>query len=169
MIKILRELFSVIENKEKETEKSSPQNIENEETNDEPRSIEIATCALFLEIANSDDHFDEREKEKIISIMKNTFNLNDEEINDIIKVTNEEVKKSVSIYEFTDIINQHYNYDEKIKIIENLWRIVLADNELHKYEDYMIRLISTNLHISHRDFIAAKLKVKEEMKKENPD
>ncbi len=163
MIKILRDFLSAIEAKTKETGESSRQNVESGETNDEPRSIEIATCALFLEIANSDDHFDEREKDKIISIMKNTFNLNDDELNDIMKVTREEVQKSVSIYEFTDIINKHYNYDEKLKIVENLWRIVLADNELHKYEDYMLRLISTNLHVSHHDFIAAKLKVKAEM------
>ncbi len=168
MIKILRELLGAIENKKEPTANNVNSNRAGETEND-PRSLEVATCALFLEIANSDEHFDEVEREKIVSIMKKTFGLNEKEIEDLMAVTSEEVKKSVSIYEFTDIINQHYNYDEKIKIIENLWRIVLADNELHKYEDYMIRLISTNLHISHRDFIAAKLRVKEEMKKENPD
>ncbi len=167
MIKILRELLGTAGSEEKPSESNSSQNIEKDNSHKEPRSIEIATCALFLEIANSDEHFDEREKEKIISIMKNSFNLNDEELNNLMNISEEAVKKSVSIYEFTDIINKYYNYDEKLKIIENLWKIVLADNELHKYEDYMMRIISSNLHLSHKDFIAAKLKVKEEMKSGN--
>ena len=43
-------------------------------------------------------------------------------------------------------------------LIENLWRIAFADGELHHYEEHVIRRIAGLIHVSHMDFIAAKLR-----------
>ena len=124
--------------------------------------IKLATCALFLEIANSDDELSEVELNTIYSIMKATFNLNDEEVNHLISLSEEQIKKSVSLYEFTEIINKNFSMDEKYEIVKNLWRIILADNKLDPYEEHLIKIISGNLQLYHKDLIAAKLEVKGE-------
>lgn len=129
------------------------------------KNLQIATCAIFLEIAYSDDNFSEVEKEKLFNILERQFNLSPSEVQQLIDYTEEVRKKSVSIYEFTEIINQHLNQEEKYKIVENLWRIILADNVINAYEEYFIRKISGNLNVSHTDLIAAKFAVKEELKK----
>jgi uncharacterized tellurite resistance protein B-like protein len=46
-----------------------------------------------------------------------------------------------------------------VALIENLWRIAFADGELHHYEEHVIRRIADLIHVSHMDFIAAKLRV----------
>lgn len=143
----------------------------NESSNDisqvvnDKNNLQIATCAIFLEIAYSDDDFSIIEKEQIFNILKKQFNLTDLEIEELIKHTDEVRKKSVSLFEFTEVINNKLSAEDKYKIVENLWRIILADNVINSYEEYFIRKISGNLNVSHNNLIAAKFVVKEEMGK----
>ncbi len=129
------------------------------------KKLQIATCALFLEVANADDEFSVEEREKIIIIMKKTFNLTDEAVEDLIDLSKTHMEKSISIYEFTDIVNKNFSRDQKMEVLKHLWRLSYIDDFLHKYEDYFIRKISGNLHLTHADLISAKMEVKEEIQK----
>ena len=127
------------------------------------RKLQLATCALFLEVAHADDNFEKSEKEKIISVMKDMFELKENEVEELIKQSDEIVKKSVSLYEFTDVVNHHFNKDEKYEIVKNLWRLILVDEKINKYEEHFVRTISNNFHLEHSDMIAAKLEIKKEI------
>ncbi len=82
------------------------------------RKTEIAACALFIELAKADGEFSEDERKLIISEMKKTFNLDDGCINDLITLAEQKIKESVSLYEFTTIINNKFTQQEKIELIE---------------------------------------------------
>jgi uncharacterized tellurite resistance protein B-like protein len=126
---------------------------------DRDTQLKIATCALMLEVANSDDEFVVEEKSFITKTMKEEFNLDDKLVSELLSISKEKVKQSVSLYEFTDIINKNYSKDEKLTILDNLWKLVYADGTLDKYEEYFIRTISKNLHLNHTDMIASKLEI----------
>ena len=127
--------------------------------------LQIATCALFLEIANSDDDFSIEEKVFIEKTMRNEFNLDDELVSELLALATQQTEDSVSLYEFTEVINKSYGREAKLVIIKNLWRLVFADGKLDKYEEYFMRTISRNLHLEHSDMIATKLEAKEENSK----
>lgn len=132
-------------------------NIYNTET-----KLKIATCALLLEVANSDDDFSIEEKSFIEKTMKDEFNLDDQLVKELLELAEKQIDDSVSLYEITEVINKSYNRDEKIIILKNLWRLVYADGKLDKYEEYFVRTISRNLHLEHSDMISAKLEIKKE-------
>ncbi len=133
---------------------------------DSDKRVQIATCALFLEVANSDDDFSVEEKEFIESTMKEKFSLDDKMVSELIDLSIKQTEKSVSLYEFTEIINQIFDQDSKFEVLKNLWRLVFADGTLDKYEEYFVRKISGNLHMEHSDMIAAKMEVKAENNKD---
>lgn len=124
------------------------------------KKLQIATCALFLEVANSDDNFAKEEKENIYKSMKEIFGLDEQYIKELISLSEEQIRNSVSLYEFTDIINQNFSKDEKYEVVKNLWKLIYTDNKVDKYEDLFIKRISSNFHLEHKDLIAAKLEVK---------
>lgn len=130
---------------------------------DEQKKLQIATCALFVELAKADSNFTEDERNKIISIMKDAFNLEEDYINELLELSEEEVKDSVSIYEFTSIINQYFTEEEKFELLKDLWRLIYVDDHLHKYEDMLIKRIGATLNLEHQKIIGAKLLVKEEI------
>lgn len=151
MLKHLSDLFT------KKNDNSAERNVSHK------HKLQIAACALLLEIASADDIFSEKEKEKTTELMKNKFGLTDSEVNNLISSSEEEIKESVSIYEFTDVLNKNLNNDEKYNIIKYLWHIAFADGNVDSYENYYIKKISNNLHMHHKDRIAAKFEVKEEL------
>lgn len=157
MLKFFRELLG----------ESNENNIQHYSSDSVPdgseKKIQLATCALFLEVAHADDNFDPEEREKIISVMKKMFDLDAEEVDELINQSNEIVKKSVSLYEFTDVVNHHFNKDDKYKIVKNLWRLILVDEKINKYEEHFVRTINNNFHLEHSDMIAAKMEIKNEM------
>lgn len=127
------------------------------------QKIEIAACALFIEIAKADGEFTDEERKFIISEMKSTFNLDDDYVNDLILLAEQRVKESVSLYEFTGVINTTFTFEEKIELIESLWKLIYKDEKLNQYEDHLIKRIAATINIEHKQIINAKLWVKEQM------
>ncbi len=125
--------------------------------------IKVATCALLIEVANSDDEFAEVEKEKIIEIMHTIFSLSEDEVSELIELAQQHLEESISLYEFTDVINKNFSRDEKLEILKNIWRLIFADGKMDQYEEYFIRKISRNLNLYHQDFIDTKIAVKQEL------
>lgn len=122
--------------------------------------IHVATCALFLEMANIDGEFSEMERRHVVSILKRDFGLSDEEACSLLDASEEELKGSIDLWQFTNLINQNYSMEEKIRIIESLWEIVYTDGRLEKHEDYLAHKLANLLRLTHKQLIEAKLKVK---------
>ena len=63
------------------------------------------------------------------------------------------------IYQFTSKIDATFSPERKVGLIEELWRAAYSDSVLHEYEEHLIRRVADLLHLSHSQFIAAKLRV----------
>lgn len=139
---------------------SSDENKKYSEMNNE---LGIATAALFLEAAYADENFSDEEKSLIIKMISQQFKLDENETNEILKLAEDKIKKSISFYEFTSILNSELTKEQKFEILKNIWRLLFSDKILSSHEEYFIRTIARNLHLEHKDFIAAKLEVKKEL------
>lgn len=123
--------------------------------------LKLASAALLFELLTTDRNIDEREITVFKSILTDSFNLNTSELEEIVKLAEEEARQAVSLYEFTSLINETYVYDDKLALIENMWRLALADEHLDKYEEQLIRKTADLIYVSHSDFIKTKLKVRD--------
>jgi uncharacterized tellurite resistance protein B-like protein len=142
---------------QKDKRENSSNNLENE------KQIEIATAALFIQAAYSDEDFSAEEKQLISKMISAQFSLSAEETKNILEIAEEKIQRSVSFYEFTSVLNSSLNHDQKYKIIKNIWQLIFSDKIMHSHEEHYIRTISRNLHLEHSDFISAKLEVKSEL------
>lgn len=125
--------------------------------------LEIATCALFIELAKADGDFTEEERVFIISTMKKCFNLQDSEVKVIFEIAENKVDKSISIYEFTSELNNRLAQSEKESVVKNLWRLIYTDKRLNAYEDSLIKKIGLTMNLEHKQIIDLKLSVKREL------
>jgi len=122
--------------------------------------ISMATCALLLEIAHADSEFNDEEKEKIIIILKNKFNLNSSDAQSLIELADLERKESLDLWQFTNLINQNFTREEKIRVLEVLWSVVYADGKVDMHEEYLMRKLSFLLNIDHSDMIDTKIRAR---------
>lgn len=121
--------------------------------------VRLATCALLLEMANIDGKFSELEKESIVELLRNNYQLSAEHAAALMKAAEDELEKSIDLWQFAQLINENYSTEEKIKVIETVWQVVYTDGILDKHEDYLVHKLATLLRLSHKQLIDAKLKV----------
>jgi len=127
---------------------------------DEFDRIQIATCVLLLEVARSDDEFNSIEQTTLQAILKKELQIPSEAIEALIEVASRSREKSVDLWEFTNLINEHYSREEKMKVIESVWKIIYADNKLDRYEDHLVHKLAKLLWIRHDEMIEIKLRVR---------
>ena len=126
---------------------------------DTEHDIRIATCALFLEMARIDEKFTPEELDTVLSIMIEKYDLSREHDDALVAEADKELEESVDLWQFARLINENYSIDEKIEIIETLWRMVYVDGKMDAYEHYLMNKLKNLLRLSHDQLIGAKLKV----------
>lgn len=125
--------------------------------------LKVATVALLLETARADFDVHDDELAAIARHAQEFFLLSDGESSQLLALAEEEASNATCYYEFTSLINQSYSQQEKIAIIEMMWRVAYADKELEKYEEALVRKIAELIYVPHGTFIAAKHRVKQEL------
>ena len=118
-------------------------------------------AALLVEIAFADKDFDETEKASLKQSLIETYAIDESDIEEIIRDAEETVSESTSLYGYTSIVNTEFQYEDKLKLLRNLWKIAYADGYLDKYEEHLLRKVSDLIHISHSDYINIKLEIRE--------
>ncbi len=124
-------------------------------------SLRIATAALLIEAARADHELKEEERKAVDAALQKSFGLGPEEIEELYSLAEQEVKESAGLYQFTRLINKGFSYEKKRGIVELLWQVVFADSELEKHEEHLVRKVAELLHVSHKDFIEAKISARE--------
>lgn len=155
MFEYLKKIFTP----DNQTETSTLSNTQK----DGNKKIQIAACALFIEMAKADGEFSEDERNFIVEEMRKIFNLDQECADELMELAEKRIKESISLYEFSEIINSTFSQEQKIELIENLWILIYQDKKLDAYEDQLIKRIAGTLNIEHKKIINAKLWVKEQM------
>ncbi|MBW2636324.1 MAG: TerB family tellurite resistance protein [Deltaproteobacteria bacterium] len=125
--------------------------------------IRIATLALLLEMSQIDGHFSDSERDSIVAILKKDYQVSDEEAESLIESAESELKGSLDLWQFSNLINQNYTPKEKTGIIEMVWRIAYTDGRLDKHEDFLVHKLADLLHLSHSKLIDAKVRVRKAM------
>ncbi len=119
-------------------------------------SLELVSAALLIEVAKADFDFDETERLRLMALLQERFGLSDEDSLSIIEQAEKRVDDSTSLYEFTREINEQCDPEEKIGLLESMWRMAFADGELDKYEEHLIRRVADLLYVPHSRFMTAK-------------
>ena len=123
----------------------------------------ILIIALLVHAAKIDENYTQTEKEIIKKIIMQLNEVNLEESEKILKISEEAEKKSNQIVEFTQEIKKH-SMDFRLKIIEIIWKIVYSDGTSDNYESNLIRRICGLLYISDKDNGIIKTKIQDSLK-----
>lgn len=120
----------------------------------------LAAAALLLEVAWADHEIADAELTLIEQELRNQFGLGEDEVAQLVSESREAHNESVGMYGYTRTINEEWDEPQKFALVNALWRLALANEELHHYEEHTIRKIAELLYLSHNRFIEAKLTAK---------
>ena len=138
-------LFNLFENLVRETDSAT------EEDNNE---ITLAATALMFEVARSDQVKQHVELAAIESILAETFHISSDRIRELVNVAEENVESAHDLYQFTQIINDVFDYRQKKQLVLAMWQVAFADGHVEAIEDHIIRRVAGLVHVAHGDFIS---------------
>lgn len=125
--------------------------------------IRLAAAVLFVEVMHADHKVDKREQQVVRQALQESFSLSSHEADELRQLAEDRVKDVTSLHEFTSLLHGRLSNEEKVMLLEQIWRVVLADNDVDKYEEHLVRRIAELLYIKHSDYIRAKLNAEAEM------
>jgi len=78
----------------------------------------------------------------------------------LLALAESQAKEATGLHGFTSLINKHWSEQQRLTLVEQMWRVVYADGRLDDHELHLMRKIQRLLHIPQKDFVAAKLRHK---------
>ena len=120
----------------------------------------LAAAVILLEAAHADDDCAEVELGHVMETLKITFSLSHEHTEGLVELAHEERKQALDLWQFTNHVNQLYSKEEKIEVMEAVWRIIHSDGRLEAHEDHFAHKLANLLRLTHGEMIEAKIKAR---------
>jgi uncharacterized tellurite resistance protein B-like protein len=128
---------------------------------DDAHAIRLATAALLVEVVRIDGETQPSEGIAVLRAVREKFDLTGDEAEALIRLAEDEVRQAGDYYQFTSLINRHFTQSQKQRVLELMWRVAYADSDISAHENHLMRKIANLLHVTHGDYIAAKLRAKD--------
>ena len=127
--------------------------------NKEHHNIKNAATILLLSIANADNVIEKSEIKIIKEIIQDFFGIDNQESYSIIEDAIIELKSSTSYFQYAQILNENFTYQDKLDFISCIFEVAHIDNQLHFKEQHLIKQISNILNVEHHDLIKIKIEI----------
>ena len=107
-----------------------------------PSGVQLAACALLLELAYADGTMSASEQAHIERAVRQHFGLDDTTARELMALADEERRQSIDHYQFTRLIAAEYDLGQKMVLAELMWGVILADGELATHETWLVRKLA---------------------------
>ena len=133
--------------------------------NNEPdkKQLEIAAATLMFELIRSDGNIDDSEIASFEQILKTQFALNQEELTLLTQQAQQSSEQAISLHNFTREICEQWDNEQRLKLLEHLWTLALADNHIDSHERHLIRKVAGLLYLNDKQIIIAKENAKNQI------
>lgn len=123
--------------------------------------VRLAEAALMFHVMQSDGHIKDVERAKMREVLSKDFELNAEEISQLIEAAQLAENEAIDLFRFTSLLKANLERSHRVQIVENLWEMVYADGVVHELEDNVVWRIAELLNIQTPERVAMKQRVKE--------
>ena len=135
--------------------------LETESPADKP-DPRIAIASLLCAVGYANHDTSEKERAAIKYSLLSQLNIEEHEANQIIETAQKNVLTSTSIFDFTSSLSD-LTHEARVGVIDMMWRVAYADNNLCEIEEAIIRRVAGLLYVPHSEFIRTKLNVLAEL------
>jgi uncharacterized tellurite resistance protein B-like protein len=128
---------------------------------EEEHALQLACAVLLVEVMRADPHGQPAEREAVLAGLRRKFPLAPDELERLVELADEKARGSNDFFAFTSTLNDRFSQEQKVRIIELMWQVAYADSHIDENENHLISKIAGLLHVTHGEYIAAKLHAKQ--------
>ncbi|MDB5752630.1 MAG: TerB family tellurite resistance protein [Ramlibacter sp.] len=121
------------------------------------RTLQLATAVLLVEVMRADPAITDAERQAVVAALRRKFALHDDELARLLELAQDRSRGASDFFSFTSALNDRFDHPQKIRMVEFMWQVAYADGHLHANESHLISKVAGLLHVTHGEYIAAKL------------
>jgi len=127
------------------------------------QDIKIVLCVLLLEAAHSDGECSDEEMDHLIATLTDQFGVARKDIDTLVEAGYKERDNAIDLFRFTRYLNNNYSKQEKIEVMESVWRVIHTDGRLEAHEDQFAHKLANLLRLTHKELINAKIAARQQL------
>jgi uncharacterized tellurite resistance protein B-like protein len=124
---------------------------------DEEHALQLACAVLLVEVMRAEPGVGEAERAAVLAGLRRKFPLAPDELDRLVELAEEKARSANDFFAFTSTLNDRFTHPQKVRIVELMWSVAYADGELDAGENHVISKVAGLLHVTHGEYIAAKL------------
>jgi len=124
-------------------------------------AVQLAAAVLLVEVVRAEAVMDEAERTAMVNALRDRFALSSDEVERLLELAVATAKTAYDYQRFTSSLNAHFTQDQKIQLVEAMWQVAYADTHIDANENHTISKVAGLLHVTHGEYIAAKMRAKE--------
>jgi uncharacterized tellurite resistance protein B-like protein len=107
-------------------------------------------------MAAIDGEFSDDERKRILALLRDEFQLYNDDAVALMERAEEELGTTERKWQYASLIREQYAAEEKLRVVELLWRVVLADGQVARHEEYVLRKLAELLGMTDEEVLAAR-------------
>ena len=128
---------------------------------DDERAVRLAAAVLLVEVMRADPANTPAERAAVMAALRGRFSFADDEVARLVELAQAEAEHAYDYYHFTSVLNERFGQAQKIALVEAMWQVAYADARLDANENHVISKLADLLHVTHGEYIGAKMRAKE--------
>lgn len=124
-------------------------------------TLQLATAVLLVEVMRSDPQIDDEERRLVLAALQDKFALADDEGARLVELAEQVSREATDYFRFTSKINESFDIEQKILMVEHMWRVAYADGVLSAHENHLMRRMADLLYIPHGAYVGAKMRARQ--------
>lgn len=128
---------------------------------DEEHALQLATAVLLVEVMRADPDMKDSERAAVMAALRRKFTLAEDELARLVELAEARARTANDFFAFTSTLNDRFSHPQKVRMVEFMWQVAYADGGLDANENHLISKVAGLLHVTHGEYIAAKLHAKQ--------
>lgn len=150
MLKTLRDLFDTLA---APVPGATPEQAEHQ--------LQLATAVMLVEVMRADAELGDAERGAVLAALREKFSLAPDECDRLADLAVSTAREATDYHAFTSRLNERFSMEQKLRMVEHMWRVAYADGTLTAHEQHVMWRLADLLHVPHGAYIHAKMRARE--------
>ena len=124
-------------------------------------TLELATAVLLVEVMRASPEIGAAERKAVLAALRDKFRLSADEGDRLFELAHRTARNATDFFAFTSRLNEAFTMEQKLRMIEHMWRVAYADGTLSAHENHVMWKVSDLLYIPHGAYVSAKMRARD--------
>ena len=128
---------------------------------DQDHRLRLATAVLLVEVMRADASWGDAERQAVQAALVEKFALQPDEADRLAELAESTARQATDLFGFTSQLNDRFSLEQKVRMVELMWRVAYADGHLADHERHTLWRVADLLHVPQGAYVLARQRARE--------